>query len=163
MSADARARVRCPQCQETFIDTDMREWMDAGRTPEEFHDAMTRLVNAHADTCKPRPPAYTKKMRRGRFRWRLGTWYPATWFTLVATAQVTGLISTKFAAWNLLMAAICMFLAGHRERHSYNHGYIRGYFAGEHHQPYLITRWLHPGDGVNDPADPPDTDGQEQS
>lgn len=162
MNIEPRARIRCPRCQEVFVDTDMREWMDSGRSPDEFTDAMMRLVNAHADTCRPRPPAYTKKMRHGRMLWRLGVWFPATWFTLVAAAQITGLLDDTYAGWHLLIAGICMFLAGRREQQTYHNGYVRGYFAGEHHQPYLIARWLHPGDTINDPADPP-THGQEQS
>lgn len=163
---EARAKVRCPRCHETFIDTDMREWMDAGHSPEEFHDAMMRLVNAHADTCKPHPPEYTAKMRHGRLRWRLGTWFPATWFVLVAAAYLTGLLGHNALAYGgtLLCAGICLILNALRERTTYSNGYVRGFFAGEHHQPYLIARWLHPGDGVNDPADnEPDRQPEETS
>jgi hypothetical protein len=156
MTAHARARITCPQCHETFIDTDMREWMDAGRTPDEFHDAMKRLVNAHNDTCKPRPPAYSKEMRRGRLLWRLGTWFPAGWFTLTGVAYALGVLPLNaLLGWSLMASGLCLFIAANREHYNYRNGYVRGRYSGEYGQPYMLSRWLHPGDGRHDPADQP--------
>jgi hypothetical protein len=152
----ARATVVCPNCHEQFIDTDMREWMAAGRTPDEFMDAMQRLTRAHADTCKPKPPPYTPVMRRGRLLWRLGAWFPATWFILLAVAYITGLMGSDLLLdWTLLLGGICLAMTVLREKTSYANGYARGVFAVQHHQPILSSRWLHPGDGVHDPADAP--------
>jgi hypothetical protein len=152
VSDDMRGHADCPACGQRVIDITYAEMREFGG-PHEFADAVTRLMNAHLDACKPTPPDLPPRMRRARTIWQFRVWFILGVFTSLvgwnlATSEhwpehlyVLGIVITL---------AVTMLVESHN---AYRAGYIRGRFSGQRGQPPISVRYLHPADGVMDPAD----------
>jgi hypothetical protein len=148
---DHRMRVVCPRCTQPIIDTTAREWEAGGGNADTFAAAVPVLITAHEDTCVPLKPVLTARMRRRRRTWWLAESLP---LAILAAVNVQIYTEDLMHGWVLTMTLFCLAVAVFFSRFTaYRTGYVRGYHGGATHQPRWSWRYLHPADGIHDPAD----------
>ena len=149
---DMRGHADCPGCGQRVIDITFAEMRKFGG-PEDFMAAATTLMRAHLDTCTPVAPELPDRMRRARRAWR--------WRNGIAFAAIGGVTAFYLATspnW-LEHMYVLPIVAGYAlsvyatQHEVYRAGYLRGLYAGRHHQKPVHVRYLHAADGVKDPSD----------
>lgn len=150
--SDMRGHADCPACGQRVIDISHEDMLEFG-TPDAFAEAVMRLMKAHLDACEPVAPELPPRMRRARQFWQF-----RVWFILGVFTSLLGWNMATSEHWpeHLYVLGIVVTLAVvmlAETRNAYRAGYIRGRFSGTRGQPPVSVRYLHPADGVMDPAD----------